>query len=431
MNRLQTKYLIIGSGLSGLSAAYHVEDDYILTESTDSVGGTAGTLNYKNFKLDNAVHILYFKNKEILDWICNTLKVSLLEKIRENSIWIENNYIRFPIQYHLADLPLLSRFYSFTSICKTLNFKKKNSFYKNFEEYSLRVFGNYLTDVFIRPYNEKLFGIQLADMTTEWMGDYVPEYSKAKMILSITKLMNSKYGRNSKFYYPIDGGISTIAKRICEKLKLPPHQNYSLLKVFLDRKTAVFSNGVEINYKYLINTIALNIFLEKIDDLPDNILNCIGLMKSNSTTILHILVKGNVNHNYYHWVYVPSKEIPFYRITFPGNINPVNCPKGFSAITLEFGGDVYKNDIIAISSIRALERMGILNESIIDIDLCWRLLDCGYVIYDQNRDRMLKTIFSFLQNYQVWSIGRYGSWEYSNMEDAIIHGKKVAEQLKI
>jgi len=76
-----------------------------------------------------------------------------------------------------------------------------------------------------------------------------------------------------------------------------------------------------------------------------------------------------------------------------------------------------------------LKAMGILNQNNIDIEFCWRLINCSYVIYDENRKMALNKIFPFLQRNKIWSIGRYGAWEYSNMEDALLHGKRIAEHL--
>ena len=35
-------------------------------------------------------------------------------------------------------------------------------------------------------------------------------------------------------------------------------------------------------------------------------------------------------------------------------------------------------------------------------------------------------LIEWLKSQQVLSCGRYGNWEYSAMEDALIHGKKAA-----
>ncbi|MDZ7623773.1 MAG: NAD(P)-binding protein [Ignavibacteriaceae bacterium] len=112
---IRTKYLIIGAGLTGLSTGFHLNDDYVLIEASDSPGGTASTLHFKGFKLDNAVHIFYFKDQSILKWIIETLQVELLETIRKSSVWINNAYVKYPIQYHLSELPWPHRINSMRS----------------------------------------------------------------------------------------------------------------------------------------------------------------------------------------------------------------------------------------------------------------------------------------------------------------------------
>ena len=250
------------------------------------------------------------------------------------------------------------------------------------------------------------------------------------MLLSFTGFVNRNYGRNAKFCYPSEGGIFSIAKGISYQLKKTPIYNSSLINISLDRRKATFSNGTEVNYKYLINTIPLNSFINKIDLLPAEILHSASLLRSNSTTILHILGKGEINCKA-HWIYTPETKIPFYRITIPGNLNPMNCPENHFALTLEFGGDMYQNQLVLDSSIKSLRKMGLLKENNSNFEFHWRILNCGYVIYDSNRKDALKNIFKFLRSNNIWSIGRYGSWEYSNMEDAIIHGKNVADELLI
>lgn len=425
---MHTKYLIVGAGLSGLSAAYHLKRDYVLCESSDLPGGVASTFNCDGFKLDNAVHVLYFRKNETLHWIKNILKVELLECERRSSVWINNSFVDFPIQYNLNSLPLVNKINSIGSIFRTF-FQKKKSRFENFEEYSINTFGKYLTNLFLKPYNEKLFGINMSDLNIDWFGDYVPTYSKTKMVLSVAGISENNYGRNSRFYYPISGGISAIANGLYKKLEIPINFNASLDRLSLKNKTAIFSNGSEVTYDYLINTIPLKIFLEKIDYLSSEILSVTGLLKKNPITILHILCRGNLEWCKNHWIYVPDQSIPFYRITLPGNINPANCPQNHFGITLEFGGIVLENDAVLNASIATLKQMHLINNGVLILDHFWKVLECGYVIYDNQRSVALKKIFPYLRDHDISSIGRYGNWEYSNMEDAIIHGKNVAEQL--
>lgn len=418
------KYLIVGSGLTGLSTAYHLKKNYLIAEASHSTGGTAGTIEYKGFKLDNSIHILYFKYPEIKEWITNTLNIKLEKKERICSVRLEKSYVNFPVQYNLNELNLLSKLRFLSSLP---GIKMKNN-PANFEEYSVKSFGKYFTEIFTRPYNEKMFGVPLTELNVEWMGDYVPPYSTKKMLFSLSGL-TSRYGRNSDFYYPSEGGISIIAKGIAENLSVPVICNSSLKCLYHDKKTALFTNGMQVNYLHLVSTIPLDSLLKNIKSLPPEISLCTGLLRKNKTTLLHITGKGGMNNIPYHWIYVPDPNIPFYRITFPGNICKANCPENYFALTLEFGGDVDCSLEFIENCISILKKMNILNEKIQNPVYFRVLLDCGYVIYDKKRKSTLDKIFTFLNNYNIISTGRYGNWEYSNMEEALMHGIRTAGYL--
>jgi UDP-galactopyranose mutase len=53
----------------------------------------------------------------------------------------------------------------------------------------------------------------------------------------------------------------------------------------------------------------------------------------------------------------------------------------------------------------------------------------GYVIYDSSYSQIMPRILSFLKRHNIFSIGRYGRWQYMSMEDAILDGMKTAENL--
>lgn len=424
----KTKYLIIGAGLTGLSAANHLSDNYLLVESSDFPGGTASTVKLEGFKLDNSVHVLYFRDNSIKNWIENILKVDLLMNKRISSVWINGKYVPFPLQYNLSYLPLIERIRCANSLIHSMVRWKTNKVRQNFEEYSQSTFGNYLTQVFVRPYNEQLFGVSLSELNTDWLGDYLPKSSRYKILLSAFRVNHFGYGRNSIFYYPREGGISTLAENLSDSLKLKPMYNRTLKKIILSNNTAVLNDDSEIQYDFLINTIPLADFLSKCDSLPFEILGAADCLKKRSTTLLHLLVKGKTKRKD-HWIYIADSKIPFYRITFPGNINLANCPEGYFALTIEYGGEVLNRDLVMKESIATLKRIEILEKNNLIIEFYWRLIDCGYVIYDQHRKSVLEKIFPFLENNLIFSIGRYGGWEYSNMEDAILHGKNIAGKL--
>jgi len=54
----------------------------------------------------------------------------------------------------------------------------------------------------------------------------------------------------------------------------------------------------------------------------------------------------------------------------------------------------------------------------------------AYVYFDRHRARVVPAIQSELERWGVYSIGRYGRWEHTSMEDAIGQGKQTAERLR-
>jgi hypothetical protein len=54
----------------------------------------------------------------------------------------------------------------------------------------------------------------------------------------------------------------------------------------------------------------------------------------------------------------------------------------------------------------------------------------GYVIFDRYWKTTREKIANFLQRFDVYAIGRYGSWTYSLMQDALYDGFRIIDKLK-
>ncbi len=54
----------------------------------------------------------------------------------------------------------------------------------------------------------------------------------------------------------------------------------------------------------------------------------------------------------------------------------------------------------------------------------------AYVVFDRHYRAATDAIRGWLEARGIINIGRYGGWEYSSMEDAILAGKRTAEMLR-
>jgi protoporphyrinogen oxidase len=103
------------------------------------------------------------------------------------------------------------------------------------------------------------------------------------------------------------------------------------------------------------------------------------------------------------------------------------APPGKSSLYVELAERRAPNAERALEAVVAgLRELGLLR-SAQDIEL-WRLrtIEYAYVIYDHHYRAALDVIEPFLKEQRIVSSGRYGAWNYSSMEDALIMGRDAA-----
>jgi protoporphyrinogen oxidase len=57
------------------------------------------------------------------------------------------------------------------------------------------------------------------------------------------------------------------------------------------------------------------------------------------------------------------------------------------------------------------------------------VLDPAYVVYDLHHRKHVRTVHSYLLSRRVWPCGRFGEWEYLNMDHALLSGKRAAAKV--
>jgi protoporphyrinogen oxidase len=133
-----------------------------------------------------------------------------------------------------------------------------------------------------------------------------------------------------------------------------------------------------------------------------------------------------------HWIYMPEDHTIFHRVSIPGNFSSSMIPSGCSSIQLEISESVYRpcnRETLIERCITDLTRIGILKEQdrarILVADVV--TLDPAYIIYDLQHRENVRTITAYLNQLQISTSGRFGEWEYLNMDQAILSGKRAAE----
>lgn len=424
--------IILGGGLAGLSAAYHTGGT--VYEKEKEVGGTCRSPKVKGYTFDLDIHVLHTKNAYVLDLLIEKLKTPLRIQNRNAWIYSYDTFTKYPFQVNTYGLPDKVRQECVDGFRKASRNNQSKRRYKNYEEWVYYKFGKGIAEYFYLPYSEKFWTISPREMTTDWLDVRVPIPSLKDVIDGSLRLHKKEYGSNALFRYPLKGSISELPNSFISKMKGRVFLNKEAARIDPCGKSVTFKDGSVVFYKSLIATIPVpelfTIMAKEV--IPPNVINAVKGLRCNSVLCVNLGIKKSKLNNF-HWIYYPDEEYSFFRINFPKNFCSVLTPRSRSSITAA----------VSYSSYRPLDRRNIVDRVIKDLIKAKILnkrdkielvdlqdIKYGYPIYDHNRKENIKIIEDYLKKFDIHLAGRYGRWEYQWMDDAILDGKRAAEQVK-
>ena len=420
-----TNNIVIGAGISGLSFGYFLKKPFIIFEKENTVGGLCKSIKDNGFTFDYSGHFIHIKDKRIKALIEKVIGKKLLTVKRNSVILFDNKIIPFPFQANLYYLTEQQKQKCIKGIKNRKDIKIHDDM--PFIDWAKAMFGDGITQYFMQPYNQKLWNYNLNKLTAAWTAPFVPKPSQESIINSAYKQNDQKYGYNSVFYYPQKNGCQAMIDGFYKKLKSNIVTNTKVEKIDLKNKR-IYAGGKYFFYDNIISTQPLKELLLSITDLPKNISKLIKNLDCTSTRCINLGIKYKKNLpnmiKDVHWIYVPEKEYPFYRVGIYSNVSKNLAPKNCYSLYIEMS-DIKECDTI----IPILKKIGIMNSDDEVISLNVIDMKYAYVIFNKDRKKDLDTIFKFLKDNNIYCTGRYGSWEYSFIEKNIIDAKNLASYL--
>lgn len=433
--------VVIGGGLAGISAARHLRYPTVLCERENEVGGTARTYVVDGFTFDHTGHLLHLHNDYTKKLIRRLLKGNLHECVRNTWIHSHGADTRYPFQANLFGLPPAVIEECFIGLWEAKRAYGAEPLAADhpldFQEWCDRLFGKGISKHFMTPYNRKLWNVPLEEMNAEWCGQFVPQPKLEDVLAGALTDQTKAFGYNATFLYPKRGGIQALPRALAEGLP-DVRLGVSLEKLLWKERKAKFSDGKTLDYAHLVSTIPLPELLKRLQPFPEELREPLEKLRWTSVLCLNLGVKRpNISDK--SWIYFPEKDFVFYRAGFPANFTPHAAPAGCSSMYVEVShrpGQGYDSEPARQGLFRqvreGLIRAGILKKTDEFPVVSFLPIRYAYVIYDQHRAPALSAVFEWLRkNAAASSIGRYGAWKYSFMEEAILDGKQTAEEVQM
>ncbi len=125
-----------------------------------------------------------------------------------------------------------------------------------------------------------------------------------------------------------------------------------------------------------------------------------------------------------HWIYVPDRSIPFYRVGFYSNISPCTCSPGHHTLYVEVSVEPHNLKNLDIAGdlqprvIEYLADLGWINRTAVR-SVVTHVIECAYTHDKPERANQVTRIIERLEALGIYTVGRYGMWDYNGMEDSM------------
>jgi len=356
------------------------------------------------------------------------LNGDLVRQRRRAYIYLHGTYVEYPFEVNLHGLPK-----EIIDECIEGARHRPTIQPRNFMEWIRATMGEGVAKHYMVPYNEKIWKYPLEQMNIDWVAGRVPAPSVEEMVKGAEGKVEREYGPNAYFLYPRVGGIGTIPTALSTRVnKISLNSDVSEIHQKGKRLEVIYTlNGESKRQEAdkVLSSVPLPEIVKMIKAAPEEVIKASEALVYNSLVCFNIGVNRAAISDK-HWLYFPEKEYPFNRISFPMNLSPETVPKGKSSIVVEV---TYTGATPNAENTKEKVRQGLVHAEILrDKDKLevFGALDFkyAYVVYDLHHKRNVNLIQAYLKSLGVSSMGRFGEWEYFNMDKAILSGKRAAEE---
>lgn len=421
---------ILGGGLSGLALARLLHDkgeDVIVLEAGPACGGLCRSKTEQGFTFDiGGSHIIFSRDAEVLLFMRWMIEGNEQRNNRNTKIFYKGQYVKYPFENGLSDLPLMDRFFCINEFVKTHVAVEKGELPapKNFREWIYYTFGKGIAECYMIPYNEKIWKFPTDRMSLHWVDGRIPRPPVEDVIKSAIGIPTEGYTHQSVFSYPLDGGIEALVSAIAQPIKDRIRTGFSVTSVRKKDGHFEIGNGSEVIVaEHCISAIPVQHLIAALDTVPARVKEACNALRYNAIVCMNIGIKGQVPD--ISWLYIPEIALGMTnRISFPSNYSAHAAPEGCGSVLAEIthqpGDEVSLMDDAALTDqvITSLEAMQILSREQVIYSSVERQ-PYAYVVYDLDYQKNIAIVKDYCTAAGIPLIGRFSQFEYLNMDGCL------------
>jgi protoporphyrinogen oxidase len=391
---------VLGAGISGLSIGKMLKErfDVEILERDREYGGIAKTKQAEGVTYHKiGGHCFNSKHQDVLDFVFKEVldrtKWHLIK--RDAVIRLEQNEVSYPIEFSVRQIYEFNPELAIKIAAEFLQDRGDNDAV-NLEEWFRHQFGNTLSELYFLPYNNKIWKKPAKEMSPKWAEGKLPIPDKKSFFNSLLHSEDDKMPHSS-FFYPNTNDQKTFIDALAADQDII--LNYSVKKI--ERTGNQWKvNGDKI-YDVLISTLPLDLITGLLTGTPVDVTNEAAKLKYNKVTTMLWETKGTQRT----WTYVPDSSNLYHRYIHIGNF--FTPAKNYS-IT-EVIGEISYEEMVSNG----------LKDPFLERPIDYNVSEHAYVVFDENHEAATNAVKGYLQEIGLYTLGRFGEWEYYNMDICI------------
>ena len=449
---------ILGAGPAGLGAAWRLEElghrDWFLLEAEDAPGGLASShVDEQGFTWDLGGHVQFSHYRYYDEVLERCVGGGWLEHDRESWVWIRGAFVPYPFQYNIHRLPEAERERALDGLRDAERAAASDpGSPAHFADWIARTFGVGIAEIFMNPYNFKVWGYPLDQLEAGWVGERVAVPDLARVERSVTTGVDDvSWGPNNRFLFPRDGGTGRIWRDVASRLS-PERLSFrrrvhgvsargggGAIDLAIDAgPSAPESRSCDT----LVSTVPLDRLVGMLGDAGPELRGGADKLRFSSVHVIGLGLRGSRPETLRRkcWMYFPEANSPYYRVTVFSNYSPGNVPStggagnGCWSLMAEVCESPHRpvdGRAVVEDAVRALREDGLILEDTEIVSRWHRRLHHGYPTPFLGRDAVLEGLHAELEPRRIFSRGRFGGWRYevSNQDHSFMQGVELVDRL--
>lgn len=449
------KVLIIGGGPAGLTAAYELlkrDSGYrpVAFEASEMVGGISRTEMSNGNRFDIGGHRFFTKVPDVEAMWHEVLGDDFITVPRQSRIYYKGRYFSYPLKAFDA-LAKIGPYESLRIIASYLKWQiRPNRREASFEEWVINRFGGRLYMHFFRTYTRKVWGIDPAEIRSDWAAQRIKDLSLWRAVWNSLTGGAKSTSLIEEFQYP-RLGPGMMWEKARDRINASDGEVRMRSEVTRVHRDGRRVTGIDVRRwtpdgapptmehhtgAHVINSMALRDLIHAFDPPPPpEVVAAADRLRYRDFLIVTLNLKAEAPFPD-NWIYIHSPEVRVARIqNFGAWSKAMLADPDHASIGMEYfcniDDDLWSmpDDTLKDLAASELERLG-LGRARDVIGAAIIRQPKAYPVYDTQYQDALETVSDWLrtlENFQT--VGRNGLHRYNNQDHSMLSAMYAARNI--